>query len=473
MANQETNKTKLRLIVEAVFGTTPATGWWQELRVTGQGLRHKKDTVVSNEIQSSRMVVDVFQVGQSAEGDLQFELSYGSYDRLIEGALASTFGTGTTFALSGFALEAVAATDKFVRVSGSWITDGFVVNQWIKAAGFSNGANNGYHKVTAVTALELTCGASSLVDEASAAGRTITGVQGPVCSLVSLEAVAATDKFVRAAGSWITDGFVVGMWIRSGGFADPANNGLHKITAVTATDLTCGGSALVDEASAAGRTILARMARNGSTKRSFSVEEEFPDVASFVKYIGMRISQWQMTVTAKQIVTGSFSFMGQKGVSAGATAVSTGNVSGNSNVVFNASNNVGTILEGGAALATALRSIQFSLNNNPREVVQIGSLTPADINYGTCQITGTIEAYFDGLTLYEKFLNHTSSSLSFRLTDSAGNIMIVTIPKVYYMEGDPGVPGVNQDVMVSLPFTAVRDVTTDCVIQVDLLPASI
>jgi hypothetical protein len=49
---------------------------------------------------------------------------------------------------------------------------------------------------------------------------------------------ATATGYTRASGSFITDGFLVGLPITASGFANPANNGSSVITAVTATALT-------------------------------------------------------------------------------------------------------------------------------------------------------------------------------------------------------------------------------------------
>jgi hypothetical protein len=90
---------------------------------------------------------------------------------------------------------------------------------------------------------------------------------------------------------------------------------------------------------------------------------------------------------------------------------------------------------------------------------------------GTVDITGTIEAYFEDLALYEKFEDHTASSLSFRFTDAGGNVLIVTLPRLFFARGPVFASGINTDVMVPLEFQAVRDPTLDCEIQIDALAA--
>ena len=68
-------------------------------------------------------------------------------------------------------------------------------------------------------------------------------------------AVAAgpPGTYTRSAGSWITDGFQVGMTATFAGFTNAANNGSHVISAVSATVLTTLDT-LVVEVAATGRS---------------------------------------------------------------------------------------------------------------------------------------------------------------------------------------------------------------------------
>jgi hypothetical protein len=86
------NRTALRFVKETVFKTTPATPVLQNLRYTGEGVAYNQKNIKSNEIRSDRMTSDLILVGADVSGDLSFELSYNSFDALIEAALCSSFG---------------------------------------------------------------------------------------------------------------------------------------------------------------------------------------------------------------------------------------------------------------------------------------------------------------------------------------------------------------------------------------------
>lgn len=81
------NLARLRYIREDTFGETPSTGNSQDIRFTGESLSFSLQTETSQEIRSDRQVADLIQVGAETSGDIQFELSFGSFDDFIAAAL--------------------------------------------------------------------------------------------------------------------------------------------------------------------------------------------------------------------------------------------------------------------------------------------------------------------------------------------------------------------------------------------------
>jgi hypothetical protein len=104
----DTNRVSLYVLEEATWGTTPASGAFQELRYTGESLVYNVETASSSQIRSDRNVSDVVRTQASTSGDVQFELSYGSFDTLLEGLMMSDWASdvlknGTT--LKSYSVE--------------------------------------------------------------------------------------------------------------------------------------------------------------------------------------------------------------------------------------------------------------------------------------------------------------------------------------------------------------------------------
>jgi hypothetical protein len=79
--------------VESVYGTSP-TGPYQAIRHTGTTLGLSKDAIESEELREDRQVAHFRHGTKSVGGDINFELSYGSFDDLLEATLCGTWALG-------------------------------------------------------------------------------------------------------------------------------------------------------------------------------------------------------------------------------------------------------------------------------------------------------------------------------------------------------------------------------------------
>jgi len=173
------------------------------------------------------------------------------------------------------------------------------------------------------------------------------------------------------------------------------------------------------------------------------------------------------SLTAEQIVTGTVSFMGKSGNLATAT-VSGSLTNPSANDSMTASLNVGSIVEGGTALSTAIKSITMNLNNNPRALSAVGNVSAIGVNLGSIALTGKVEAYFEDQVLLTKVYNHSTSSLLFQLNDPQGNTFVFTLAQLRW-SGNPTNPGIDQDSMLPLDYACERQPTDSYMIQIDAL----
>jgi hypothetical protein len=257
-----------------------------------------------------------------------------------------------------------------------------------------------------------------------------------------------------------------GAWVRVSG-ANANNNGVWKQTAHTSTTITVANTTGTLQSNTSA-TVLQKFAFNGTTKKSFLLEKRFNDITQFIHLRGMRVNTWAMNIESEQIITGSFGFTGSRAVAQG-TTISGGSTAAGILSVCSATANIGTLMEGGIALATKIKSIKMNVNNNARALGAVASKYPIGINFGSQVVTGTVEAYFEDLTLYNKFINNTDSSLVFEIKSPEDDRTIITINDLEFTSSKPVGQGLNQDVMIALDFTAKRDSTLNAQIQVDLL----
>lgn len=158
-------------VVESTPGTTPGSPTLKRLRSLPATMNPKKNILISGEVTDHRQIVEARHGFNSVEGNIPFELAMEDYDDMLEAALS---GTWATVSISGSPnLGATATTNVFTRASGSFVSDGVKVGHMITTSGFTNSANNGTFRVTAVASGSLTVD-GTLVTEAATTGRTMT-----------------------------------------------------------------------------------------------------------------------------------------------------------------------------------------------------------------------------------------------------------------------------------------------------------
>ncbi len=155
---------------ETTWGTIPALPL-KAFRFTGESLKANIARTESEEIRSDRQVTDLITTRIGAGGDLNFELSHGAQDDFLEGLLFDVFSAD--LGISATDIDAAAADQSF-NTAGAVDFSAIQPGRWIKVAGFSNSANNGFFRVVSATATKLIVsqGDFALVNEA--AGPTVT-----------------------------------------------------------------------------------------------------------------------------------------------------------------------------------------------------------------------------------------------------------------------------------------------------------
>ena len=134
---------------------------------------------------------------------------------------------------------------------------------------------------------------------------------------------------------------------------------------------------------------------------------------------------------------------------------------------MNATTDVGYVEKDGVALTTAIKQIKLDGKAQLRNQMAVSSKFPVGIGTGRFELTGSMQAYFSDLDLYNDFLNHTTVSLGWDFEDSTGNTYYFTVPAVKVTADPVNAKGIDQDVMEDITFEAFRDVVTECMIQID------
>lgn len=170
------NRTDLKRVKEVTWGTTPASPVLKTLRYTGETLDDGISTDKSKEIRADRQVSDLIITDASISGDINFELSYASFDDLFESAFMTTASTPTT--ITGIAGDISASLTQFTSTLGTKFS-AITVGSFIRVQGFTNAGNNGlfYVTVSTPTALTVSPAPAAVETPAGTAATVKTGAQ--------------------------------------------------------------------------------------------------------------------------------------------------------------------------------------------------------------------------------------------------------------------------------------------------------
>ena len=288
----------------------------------------------------------------------------------------------------------------------------------------------------------------------------------------AITANAASGSFTRVSGSFVSDGFTVGKVVTSSGYVAAGNNGRFVISAISATVLTVApieGQTMSSESGGGDELFVIEAAvDNGVTRRSATVERYFADQGSYVYMTGLNASSLSLSIAPGAVVSGSVSFIGKDLEPATASAKS-GATYPAATTTEPYDSFTGSIRENGV-LTAVIQSIDFNCDNSMNRRFVIFDNTTQIPSIGKFNLSGTVSAFFDDITLYNKFINETASSLQFELTDTAGNSYFVYMPNIKYMSGNPDVSD-DGSVTISMAFAGVKDTATGKTLIIQRKPA--
>lgn len=143
---------------ETAYGTLPTASGAQLLRRVEGGLNLQKDTYQSNEIRADFQTADMRHGVRRVVGNINGELSPGSYAPLIGSLLKRDFAAVSAISSLSITIAASGSNWTLTRGAGSWLTDGVRVGHVGRlTAGTFNAANlNKNLLVLSMTATVLT-----------------------------------------------------------------------------------------------------------------------------------------------------------------------------------------------------------------------------------------------------------------------------------------------------------------------------
>ena len=195
--------------------------------------------------------------------------------------------------------------------------------------------------------------------------------------------------------------------------------------------------------------------KTGTTRRSFTFERKFADLSTpeFHRYTGCEINSMALSIAPNQMVGLTFGIVG-KDISLSTSEVASSTYSADvGETPFDSF--TGSITEGGSSIAV-VTALELTLENGLEPLFSVGSQTTTQPAIGKSRVTGSLTTYFDSKTLYEKFVNETSSSISVTLTDVDGNDYLIEIGNVKYNSGQPDMAG-EGPVTIAMDFVGLYD----------------
>lgn len=244
--------------------------------------------------------------------------------------------------------------------------------------------------------------------------------------------------------------------------ANAAGDVNFELSYLTFDDFLSG--ALCDPWSAAsGNT---RYLENGVTDQFFTVQKHFTDIPLFHNFKGCVINQLELNLAVGAILTGRASFMGMDVAQTASQFGGATITDAPTTEVMNAVADVQDIIIDDVPYSGCVSTLTMLINNNYRARKCIGTLGSTDMIPGTREITGTMNLYFSEGSMYEKFLEGTEFSYSFKVESDDGSYTF-RVPRAKFETAEVVAGGQNTDVMINATWRALFDGSSGRMIQIE------
>lgn len=281
----------------------------------------------------------------------------------------------------------------------------------------------------------------------------------------SLTIDISLKKITAVAGSFITDGLVVGDFIQLGGFTASGNNVIVMVTSVSTLELTYAGPEDMVNGTGVTTTYLrgSKLAI-GITKHSLTIEKAFIDLTNkAIVYRGMLASSMQLQIAYGSLITGSFELSGNDYDLADAAsefatyehyitdAATSQSLNGSVDMPFLATNITGSY----GTDDFCIQSLDLNLSNNLTTQTCIGQAAPEGYNPGTAGIEVSLSSYLkdSNWDMLTRKLSQDPFAIGFPVKNNGGTYAFY-LPAVQVSFDDPASAGANQDISMDMSGTA-------------------
>jgi len=208
--------------------------------------------------------------------------------------------------------------------------------------------------------------------------------------------------------------------------------------------------------------------KNGVTPKSFTLERTLTDVSPNVHFFfrGMHVNGFSLRCATKEIVTGSFEFLGMSGAVAESAISGATYIDATTTDVMDAASGFAGFTVAGLS-GVHVSSIGIECTNNLRAPTAAGSVAALGVGSGRFELSGTLEAYFEDSALYEAFLNGNATAIAFTLGRTSGEKYTFSIPKVKFETGTVSAQSAGNDIMASMTYRGLYDSVNGCTLMIE------
>jgi hypothetical protein len=271
----------------------------------------------------------------------------------------------------------------------------------------------------------------------------------------------STGTLIWAAGDPIAAGFRIGDVVRLVGGGFGANVGVNfrilSFSAASNRTITVTPSPAAVAANAGTSIgVVGKKLLCGTTRRSFTIEQSFPDVDVSDLFTGMRVGSGAVRVPPNGMATVSFGFMGQNMTeqTAANSPYFSAPVAIGTEGIFAGPNGALRLNGVEQAIVTAADiNIDLGLSADP----VVGRVTVPEIFYGPTQVGGSVSAFLQDETLINAFVNETEVDLVIMLTaamTAPQDFLCFNMQRVK-LGGATKTVAAQGGVIVTYPFTAL------------------
>lgn len=282
---------------------------------------------------------------------------------------------------------------------------------------------------------------------------------------ITVAGAGPTYTLTRGSGSYLTDGFKVGMMVRltAGAFnAANLNKNLLVVAIGSGTVMTVmplNGVALVAEGPIASATLgapgkITYAPQSGHTDPSFAIEHWHSDLSLSERFDGCKVDEAAFTIPPGGMATIALKFLG-KDMTTNTSAYFTAPTAETTAGVLAGPN--GIIVVNGTAVGT-VTSINFTIKGGQKGEPVVGSTTYADITEGRILGEGQMTVLFDSSTLRDLFIAETETSVVVALgtnTTAGAEFLSFALPRVKFggADKDDG----DKAIVQTIPFTLLEN----------------